>query len=71
MDSQKSLPQKKGQKFELKKQNKLKIDPRYFAHYMLSWITYVDNYCNFHHVLKAKHNKYPRKTEQNNSKKKF
>ena len=36
MDSQKSLPQKKNQKFELKKQNELKINPKHSVHYILS-----------------------------------
>jgi len=35
VDSQKSLPQKKGHRFTLKKDNKLKINLKHSAHYML------------------------------------
>ena len=35
VDSQKSLPQKKGQRFELKEQNKPRINPRHLVHYTL------------------------------------
>jgi len=35
-DSQKLLPQKRGHRFTLKKNNKLRINPKHSAHYMLS-----------------------------------
>ena len=35
-DSQKLLPQKKGHRFTLKKDNKLRINLKHPAHYMLS-----------------------------------
>jgi len=65
------LLQKRGQKFKLKKQDKPKIDPKHSAHYTLSWIACIDNYCNFHHVSKAKHSKYFKRTKWDNSEKKF
>jgi len=71
MDSQKSLPLKQSQRFKLKEQNKPKVNPKHSAHYTLLWIVYIDNYCNFHYVLKAKYSKYPRRTKWNNNEKKF
>jgi len=70
-DSQKLLPQKKGHRFILKKNNKPRINPKHPAHYMLSWIACVDDYCNLHYTPKIKHSKYPRKMNWDNSKKKF
>ena len=60
-DSQKSLPQRRGHRFILKKDNKLKINPKHSAHYMLLWIAYVDDYCNLYYTPKAKYNKYPKR----------
>jgi len=65
------LPQRQRHRFELKEQNEPKINPRHPVHYTLSWIACVNNYCNFHYVLKIKYNKYPRKTEWDSSKQKF
>ena len=70
-DSQKLLPQEKGHRFTLKKNNKPKINLKHPAHYTLSWIACIDNYCNLHYILKVKHSKYPRKTEWDSSKRKF
>ena len=70
-DSQKSLPQKKGHRFILKKGNKPRINPKHSANYTLSWIACVDNYCNLYYTPKAKYSKYPRRTNWDNSKKKF
>ena len=58
-------------RFELELNNKLKVDPRHSAYYMLTWIACVDNYCNMHHILKTKNGKYPRKTKQDKDKTKF
>jgi len=70
-DSQKSLLQKRGHRFTLKENNKPKINPKHPAHYILSWIACIDNYCNLHHTPKAKHSKYPRRMNWDDSKKKF
>jgi len=70
-DSQKSLPQRKGHRFTLKKNNKLRINPKHPAHYMLSWIAYINDYCNLHYTPKTKYSKYPRKMNWDDSKKKF
>ena len=70
-DSQKSLLQKRGHRFTLKKNNKPRIDLKHPAHYILSWIVYIDDYCNLYYTPKAKHSKYPRRVNWDNSKKKF
>ena len=62
VDSQKSLSLRQRQRFKLKEQNKLKVDPKHLAHYTLSWITCVNNYCNLYYILKTKHSKYLKKT---------
>jgi len=71
INSQKLLPQKKGQRFTLEKDNKPKINPKHLAHYILSWIAYVDDYYNLHYTPKTKHSKYPRRINWDNSEKKF
>ena len=70
-DSQKLLLLKQSQKFELKEQNKPRVNPRHSAYYILLWIACVDNYCNLYYVLKVKHSKYPKKTKWDSNKKKF
>jgi len=70
-DSQKSLPQKKGQKFILKKDNKPKINLKHLAHYMLSWIACIDDYYNLYYIPKTKHSKYPKRMNWDDSEKKF
>jgi len=71
VDSQKLLLQKRGHRFTLKEDNKLKINPKHSAHYMLSWIACVDDYYNLYHTPKTKYSKYPRKVNWDDSKKKF
>ena len=71
VDSQKSLLQRRGCRFTLEKDNKPRINLKHPAHYMLSWIVCVDDYCNLYYTLKAKHSKYPRKMNWDDSKKKF
>ena len=70
-DSQKLLPLRWGCKFKLKKQDKLRIDLKHLAYYILLWIACVDDYCNLHYVPKAKHSKYLKRTEWDKSEKKF
>ena len=60
-DSQKLLLQERGCRFILEKDNKLRINLKHPAYYMLSWITCIDDYCNLHYTLKTKHSKYPKK----------
>ena len=60
-DSQKLLLQKRGHRFILEKDNKLRINPKHSAHYTLLWIACVDDYCNLHYIPKAKHSKYPKR----------
>jgi len=31
---------------------------KYLAHYILSWIVYIDDYCNIYKALKKKNYKY-------------
>jgi len=71
VDSQKLLSQRRGHRFTLKKGNKLKINLKHPAHYMLLWIVCVDDYCNLHYTPKAKHSKYPKRMNWDNSEKKF
>ena len=70
-DSQKSLPLKQNHKFKPEEQDKLKVNPRHLTHYILLWIACVDDYYNLHYILKAKHSKYPKRTEWDSSEKKF
>ena len=63
VDSQKLLPVKKNQKFELKPEDKLQVDFRHLAYYTLLWIAYVDNHYNLHYILKAKISRYPKRME--------
>ena len=71
-DSQKSLSLRQSYKFKLKKkQNEPKINLKHPVYYILLWIACVDNYCNLHYILKAKHGKYPKRTKWDSNKKKF
>jgi len=47
------------QRFKLKDKNKLRVNLRYLAHYILAWIAYVDNIYNMHKNPKEKNRKYP------------
>jgi len=38
---------------------------------MLLWIACIDDYCNLYYTPKAKHSKYPRRMNWNDSEKKF
>ena len=71
VDNQKLLLQRRECRFILKKDNKPKINLKHSAHYILSQIACVDNYYNLYYTLKAKHSKYPRRINWNDSKKKF
>ena len=71
VDSQKTLLLKKGQKFKLKLEDKLKVNLKHLTHYTLLWIACVDNHCNLYYVLKVKIGRYLRRMEWDNSKRKF
>jgi len=43
----------------MQKDNKLRVNLKYLAHYTLLWIVYIDNYCNIYKVPKARNYKYP------------
>jgi len=45
-------------RFKLKDKDKLRVNLKYIAYYILSWIAYVDNICNMHRALKDKNRKY-------------
>jgi len=45
-------------KFKLKDKDKLRVDPKYAAYYILLWIAYVDDTCNMYRALKDKNRKY-------------
>ena len=46
-------------RFKLKDKDKLRVNPKNAAHYILSWIAYVDNTYNIHRAPKDKNRKYP------------
>jgi len=45
-------------RFKLKDKDKLRVNPKYIAHYTLSWIAYVDDMCNMYRAPKDKNWKY-------------
>jgi len=45
-------------RFKLKNKDKLRVNLKHIAHYILSWIAYVDNIYNMHRALKDKNRKY-------------
>jgi len=45
-------------RFKLKDKDKLRVNLKYLAHYMLVWIAYMDNMCNIYRTPKDKYYKY-------------
>jgi len=45
-------------RFKLKNKDKLRVNLKYIAHYILSWIAYMDNICNIYRAPKDKNRKY-------------
>jgi hypothetical protein len=45
-------------RFELKSEDKLRVDLKHLAHYILAWIVYIDDMCKIHKALKVKNKKY-------------
>ena len=46
------------QRFKLKDKDKLRVDLKHLAYYILAQIVYIDNQCNIYKALKAKNKKY-------------
>ena len=46
------------QRFKLKDKDKLRVDLKHLAHYILVWIIYIDNQCDIYRALKVKNKKY-------------
>jgi len=42
----------------MQEDDELRVNLKYLAYYMLSWIAYIDNYCSIYKALKAKNYKY-------------
>ena len=53
-----SEKQSRNRQFKITEDNKLKIDLKHPAHYILLWIAYVDNLCSIYIVLKKKSVRY-------------
>jgi len=45
-------------RFKLKDKDKLRVNLKHIAYYILSWIACVDNTCNIYRALKDKNRKY-------------
>jgi len=45
-------------RFKLKDKNKLRVNLKYAAHYILLWIACIDNICNIYRAPKDKNRKY-------------
>ena len=48
----------RNRRFEITKDNKPKVNPKYPVYYTLLWIAYVDNLYNIHLILKKKLQRY-------------
>jgi len=46
------------EKFKLKDKNKPRVNLKHLAHYILTWIIYIDNIYNMHRTSKDKYHKY-------------
>ena len=46
------------QRFKLKKEDKLRVNLKYLAYYILVQIIYIDNQCDIYKALKVKKKKY-------------
>ena len=42
----------------MQENNKLRVNLKYLAHYMLLWIAYINNYYNIYKMLKKRNYKY-------------
>jgi len=46
------------ERVKLKDKDKLRVNLKHPAYYILAWIAYMDNICNIYRVLKDKYYKY-------------
>jgi len=46
------------ERFKLKDKDKLRVDLKHLAHYILAWIVYMNNICNIYRTPKDKYRKY-------------
>jgi hypothetical protein len=46
------------ERFKLKDKDKLRVNPKHLAYYILAWIIYIDNIYKIYKVLKVKNRKY-------------
>src|SRR6266702_8035139 len=46
------------QKFKLQEEDELQVNPKNTAHYTLSWIACVDNYCKIYKMPKVKNSRF-------------
>ena len=65
------MVRERNYRFKLKDENKLRVNPKHLAYYILLWIIYIDNYYNIYRVPKVKNQKYLVKIYQIKSEKKF
>ena len=59
------------ERFKLKDKDKLRVNPKHLAHYILAWIAYIDNICNIYRTPKDKYRKYLIRIYQIISKKRY
>ena len=52
------LLRKKNYWFKFKDKDEPRVGLRHLAHYILSWIIYVDNYYKIYKILKEKYKRY-------------
>jgi hypothetical protein len=45
-------------RFKLKSEDKLRVDLKHLAHYILAWIVYIDDIYKIYKALKVKNKKY-------------
>jgi hypothetical protein len=46
------------ERFKLKSEDKLRVDLKHPAHYILAWIVYIDDMYEIYKALKVKNKKY-------------
>ena len=59
------------QRFKLKDKDKLRVNLKHLAYYILAWIIYIDNQYNIYKALKAKNKKYLVRIYQTLDKRKY
>ena len=46
------------ERFKLKSEDKLRVNLKHPAYYILAWIVYIDDICKIYKALKVKNKKY-------------